>query len=152
MKMSDKYTSSSYIKQSGLISKVSLVDKKGGKSKYVAINPQLLNLIVYSVDGGIINSVDTHKCDFAIYTSADTLYLIELKGSDYEKALKQIRDTIEYLLKTIDQPNKVFSRVVLSKARTVNFNTTEEMKLMKQIKKLGGNHKKQTVLLEENLV
>ena len=64
--MTDKYTSSSYIKQSGLISKVSLVDKKGGKSKYVAINPQLLNFVVYSVDGGIINSVDTHKCDFAI--------------------------------------------------------------------------------------
>ena len=145
-----QYTDSSYIIQKGRDSQVSLTENK---KTYKAYNTNNLDLSVYQVDGGIITSTAIKKCDFAIYTETDSLYLIELKGSDYEQAINQLCTTIDNFKTTCAKPNKVFTRIVLSRTPTPNITQNLELKVRKKIgqfAKSGGDHQKGTKQYKEN--
>ena len=72
---------------------------------------------------------------------------------DYEKAIEQISETINVLLKTPDvSVHRVCSRVVLSKARVPDLLLTKEKKLMSLISKnYNGNHSKCSRRMDEVL-
>jgi hypothetical protein len=145
----EQYINTKYIQQKGRVSQVSLTENK---KTYKAYNTNNLDLSVYQVDGGIITSTAIKKCDFAIYTETDSLYLIELKGSDYKQAIDQLCTTIDNFKTTCAKPNKVFTRIVLSKTPTPNITQNLELKVKKKIKefaKSSGDHKKGTKLYTE---
>ncbi|MBK7958201.1 MAG: hypothetical protein IPK03_08810 [Bacteroidetes bacterium] len=71
-----------------------LKDKKGGKSTFVLEN--LTKQLITEID--IENCVYKSKllnlrCDFGIETN-ETIYFVELKGSDFHQGFKQLYETI----------------------------------------------------------
>jgi hypothetical protein len=128
--------------------------EKGEKSKYILRNDSEKDLVIYRIDGGIITSKETKKCDYGIYTEQDVLFLIELKGSDYNHALDQIISTIDILLKKPSVKVKQLNvRVILSKCRIPNILVTQEKKLNNLLKTKYGNGSicKQTKVFEEHI-
>jgi len=93
------------------VPKKTLVDKKGGHSKYCIDNPDrnIFDLIDFETCVYNDREHDT-KCDFGILTQENIFY-IELKGSDVKKGVEQ-------LLSTIADTRKCFEDKLL-KARLV---------------------------------
>jgi hypothetical protein len=54
------------------------------------------------VDGGLISSSESGKCDFVFYLcSSEKFLFVELKGTDWPKPYKQIISTIEHFRKNL---------------------------------------------------
>ena len=96
MKFREKYQAKEYIRSADSRTTLVLKDSKE-KREYRGLNPGGLFLTVYQVDGGLLQGQES-KCDYAVYTSSDNLYFIELKGGDYSHALDQLQNTIRLLI------------------------------------------------------
>lgn len=124
------------------------------KRVYRLLNNSAKEIVVYKIDGGIINNDEVQKCDNGIYTEDDLLILVELKGADLDHALNQISSTIKILLK---QPSikvkKLNARVVLSKVRVPDMLSTKEKQLKQLLQKSygGGDYKKQSRVLVDTI-
>ncbi|MBO7597082.1 MAG: hypothetical protein J6T70_08585 [Bacteroidales bacterium] len=97
--------------------------------KYILDNQSRKEIVVYRIDKGIISGA-VEKCDFGIYTENDILFLIELKSPEreYGKALQQIINTIEILIKSHNSPvSNLNARIVIHKYP--NTLTAKERKL-----------------------
>lgn len=124
------------------------------KRIYKLHNDTEKEIVVYKIDGGLINDTSVLKCDNGIYTEDDWLFLIELKGKDLEHALEQINSTIDILLKQKNiKPKKLNVRIVVSKVNIPKILESKEKKLKQLLYKSygGGDYKKQSRLLEETL-
>lgn len=145
-----KYQDKSYIRFLDQRQKIVFEENR---SKYSCHNPNKKTVIGYKVDGGIIKNGS--RCDDALYLPDEKeLYLIELKGGDYEKAIFQIDNTIDSLI-IIPQIEiaAIKGRVVLSKARTPEMRTQKETRLLLKMKKLKYKFdlKMATRVLEESV-
>lgn len=147
------YHDGAYIKYHTTRKKVVLKEKRESR-EYHLRNDSEQELVVYKIDGGIIEDNNLQKCDFGIYTEHDILYLIELKGADFNHALEQIQSTISLLLdKRNIGVNQLNVRIVLSKYRNPDILSTEEKKLNRMLRTKFGNGtiKKKTRIMEESL-
>lgn len=84
------------------------------------------------IDSCLINSQVVEKCDFGfIRNSNDDFYFVELKGSDIEKALRQIISTINHFNNNfiIIPQNKRLGFIVSSKVPSAG----TDVKKLKQI-------------------
>jgi hypothetical protein len=129
---------------------ITIFEKGHPQIKYVLKNERENELCVVKIDGGFIKDEQLMKCDFlALNCNTFTLYFIEMKGSDFMQAVKQIKRTIEILLPEIDA-KIVNARIVLSKVSVPQYeNNPEYLKLKKIIKKYNGTILQKTRLLEE---
>ena len=151
MKFSGKYTNTDYIEFDDDRASAVFRDSKQPRV-YKAFNPTRKNIKGYKVDGGIITSSLLEKCDYALYTEDDKIYLIELKGGDYKHAIDQISSSVDILIKNVGVTAKeVNGRVVLSKCKTPSLWANDEKKLIAKLRRLGGNLDKKVRLLEENI-
>lgn len=147
------YHDNGYILRHDCSKEVSLREP-GENRTYELHNKSGKEIVVYKVDGGLINDENVLKCDNGIYTENDWLFLIELKGADLNHALDQINNTIDILLK---RPNKkvkkLNARIVLSKVSIPRISASKENKLKQLLHKSygGGNYKKQSRLLEDTI-
>ena len=147
------YHDNGYILRHDCSKEVSL-HEPGENRTYKLHNKSGKELVVYRIDGGLINDENVLKCDNGIYTENDWLFLIELKGADLNHALDQINNTIDILLK---RPNKkvkkLNARIVLSKVSIPRISASKENKLKQLLHKSygGGNYKKQSRLLEDTI-
>ena len=147
------YHDQKYIQHHNCIKIVSLREPKENRT-YKLHNKQKKEIVVYKIDGGLINNSCVLKCDKGIYTEDDWLFLIELKGKDLEHALEQINSTIDILLKQKSiKLKKLNARVVVSKVSIPKILASKEKKLKQLLYKSygGGDYKKQSRLLEETL-
>lgn len=151
MKFTDLFTESRYIKFSDTRPKAVFTDLKESR-EYRVYNECGKLITGYRVDGGIITSLDISKCDFALSTEDDRIFLIELKGGNYKKALEQISNTVDLLIKNTGVTAKeVNGRIVLSKYKAPALFENEEKRLIAKLKKYGGNLRKKGCLLEEKI-
>jgi hypothetical protein len=147
------YHDSNYILRHDCSKDVPLREQKE-KRTYRLHNKSEKELVVYKIDGGLINNDNVLKCDNAIYTEDDWLFLIELKGTDLNQALDQIDRTIDRLLK---QPNikvqKLNVRIVVSKVSVPRMYASKEKKLKQLLHKFygDGDYKKQSKKLEDSI-
>lgn len=149
MKFSEVYHETRYIEFSERRTKVVFYDRKEPR-EYRVKNENKKHLIGYKVDGGIVTSCDIQKCDYALYTEDDKIYLIELKGGNYKKALGQISKTIDNLIVNVGiKAREVNGRIVLSKCKAPAVYDNDEKKLIAKLLKLGGNLRKRSGVLEE---
>lgn len=115
-------------------------------------NNSAKEIVVYKIDGGVINNDKVLKCDNGIYTEDDWLVLIELKGANLDHALDQINSTINILLKQRSiKVKKLNVRIVLSKVSVPRISASKENKLKQLLYKSygGGDYKKQSRTLED---
>ncbi len=76
------------------VRKKTFIDRKGGNSKYCIENPNGKKFQEIDFETCVYenNKIDT-KCDYGLQVD-DTVYFIELKGSDVKKGIEQILSTI----------------------------------------------------------
>lgn len=107
------------------IPRKTLRDKKGGNSKYLIENPN--HKVFFEIDFEECvykNRENDTKCDFGIQHE-NTMYYIELKGSDVKKGVEQ-------LLSTINETERCFKNHTLSARLIVT--KFQKPKLVKQTK------------------
>lgn len=81
--------------------------EEGGKPLYFE-NTEKTTAEVGHVDGCIVGAdEDVERCDYYLRTDDKSLYLIEFKGSDIAKAVRQIKSTIEHLFKAERSTKKI---------------------------------------------
>lgn len=146
-----EYNESSYIISHDK-SKIVVVEENN--MKYTLHNDTNKEIIKYHIDGGMVNDNDVNKCDYGIYTEDELLILVELKGRDYQHAVKQILSTTKLLgiTKGSNKVRKLLARVVLSKGANVpKLRTTELTELKNLLVSFGGNILPKSKSLEEPL-
>lgn len=124
------------------------------KKKYTLRNDIGKEIIKYHIDGGMVNDNDVNKCDYGIYTEDELLILVELKGRDYQHAVKQILSTTKLLgiTKGSNKVRKLLARVVLSKGANVpNLRTKDLTELKNLLASFSGNIFPKSQSLEETL-
>ena len=118
--------------------------------KFVGINSKNKPFTLYRVDGCIM--MEGQKCDFLLLNCSELLaYLIELKGSDLIRAVRQINATLSHLLGNLTDFKKINARIVLTKVNTPDLKSTELIKLEKRIRQLGGTLDYKAIILSENV-
>lgn len=130
---------------------ISLRDK-GSRVEYRAENPKKYEIQGYKVDGGVISQEQGKACDYLLLTiEKKQARLIEIKGRDLPKALKQIESSLNHFEKVLKDQN-LFGRIVLSKNGAPRImNTPPVLKLKKRLKNLGGNLIVQSQQMTETL-
>lgn len=151
MKFHEVYTDPGYIESDGRHSIVQASDK-GSLCKWVGMNSKKQRIIKYRVDGGIITLKTELKCDYAVYVEDDSMYLIELKGANYNHALEQVDATLDKLIIAPNiETSSVNGRIVLTKGRVPGIKYSKEQSLVKKLKKLNGTLESKTKLFEEKI-
>ena len=77
------------------------------------LNKHIEYSIFYNIVGERVKDEKFTKCDYGIYTEDDILFLIELKGTDYEHGLEQLLHTIKVLITENNvSVKKLYTRMV----------------------------------------
>lgn len=80
------------------------------------------------------------------------MYLIELKGANYNHALEQVDATLDKLIIAPNiETSSVNGRIVLTKGRVPGIKYSKEQSLVKKLKKLNGTLESKTKLFEEKI-
>lgn len=132
--------------------KIVVLKDPGESREYRLENESNKELVVYSIDGSLINDNDVKKCDFGIFTEDNELFLIELKGKNLVHAIDQLASTINILL---FQPqvrvNKLNVRIVVSKVNAPDILTTKEKAFMHYCRNYKLNYIKKCKVFTEKV-
>lgn len=110
-----------------------IVAKERGK-QFILKNASHKKVCKYLVDGCLIK--DGTSCDYLLLIVQDRhAYLVELKGSNLEHAIRQIEESI-IKLKDILIGYKVSARIIIGKVRSPQIKYSEEIKIKEKLKKL----------------
>ena len=92
------------------------------RSKYIADNPGRKMNCKIRIDGALIKIKNVSKCDYGLWVDdGNRMILIELKGSDVKKALKQLCSTYEIFQKRFVNEDFSYSyRIVPTRVTTPN--------------------------------
>jgi hypothetical protein len=75
----------------------SIVQRQEFGKRFRILNPSLMQISIYKVDGCLILD-EAKKCDFLFIVGEDVrLYMVEMKGVDHVKAVRQIIAAAELL-------------------------------------------------------
>jgi hypothetical protein len=127
-------------------------EKKASRSTFILSNPSGKEICRVEYDGCFNTNNNQDKCDFLLLDcEGRSAYFVELKGSNFTKALSQIQATLDReKAKLIGF--KLEARVVLSKFRAPNYqNDSRYVRLRKALRRTGGDLKKQSVKLQEQI-
>lgn len=130
-------------------SKKTLIDKKGGKSKYIIDNKSNSDYSIIDFENCVYkNKENDTKCDFGLKTT-ESIFYIELKGSDIVKGIKQLFTTANETEKCFDILHKK-ARLVVSKFSKpeVAYRTKEYRNLIKKIGSVNNFEIKQNQYTE----
>ena len=94
------------------------------------------------------------QCDYALYNmNSDTVRFIELKGSDCDQAIEQIRNSIKHIIdQSITGITKIYGRIILSKKRIPQIKSTDQQRLEKFLLTKGGDLLIQTRQMKERVI
>lgn len=96
-----------------------IVSKENG-NQHILNNKSQCNVYQFRIDGGIISSSKGERCDYIVEAekvSGFYAYIIELKGSDLNKAISQIQNTISIYREQL-KTHVILPRIVIHKTAT----------------------------------
>ena len=105
------------------------------KSKITFVNPDHNTYRAIQVDGCVFNAEDGHKCDNLLESVeyADQ-YFVELKGGDSNKAVEQLKDTIDKMQPRLSGAKRMAFAVF---SNTCPKNDTKRQTIEKSFKSRG---------------
>lgn len=105
------------------------------KSKITFVNPSHNTYRAIQVDGCVFNAEDGHKCDKLLESEkyADQ-YFVELKGGDSNKAVEQLKDTIDKMQPRVAGAKRMAFAVF---SNTCPKNDTKRQAIEKSFKNMG---------------
>ena len=89
--------------------KLFLLEEKG--KKWIGKNINKKNGATFQIDKDFMKDVETKKCDKGLFLENGDVYLVELKGVDFNTACKQLIVTLDYCKENLGKYN-YFCRVV----------------------------------------
>ena len=107
---------------------------------YTAENSEKKHILGFRVDGGLIASDKTRKCDFALIVESDLCYLIELKGASIDDACEQLNATLSFFEDKF-QMHKFVGRVVVSRFNTHKLQSEKYRILERKLRMIQKKHK-----------
>ena len=118
------------------------------KCKYQLINEYEKLICQINIDGCC--EIAGKKCDYLFLNCEDLdAYFVELKGVSIIDAIKQILNSIAYLLPHLKN-FKINARIILTRYSYPNLeNNPDVITLLKKLKQLNGNLIKKTINLSE---
>ena len=124
-----------------------IVSRDQGNPQYPrGINKNRCNVTHYKIDGVVIKGESA--CDFLLINEESRVaYLIELKGSDLVKAVRQLEVTEDMLRRELS-PYTVQYRIVANKCKTQEIRSSEYRKYQIRWK---GRLLQKTGFIEENI-
>lgn len=124
-----------------------IVSRDQGNPQYHrGINKNRCNVTHYKIDGVVIRGESA--CDFLLINEESRVaYLIELKGSDLVKAVRQLEVTEDMLRRELS-PYTVQYRIVANKCKTQEIRSSEYRKYQIRWK---GRLLQKTGFIEENI-
>lgn len=124
--------------------------KELGK-EYRLTNTSECMVLKTHVDGDLYTDADGKKCDYMLSSKVfETAILIELKGSDVEKAAEQLLSTYAEL-KVKYGYSRYYGRIIPSKVPAPDLKKNGYKRLSGLLKMAGGNLKVKEKKLEESL-
>lgn len=105
------------------------------KSKITFVNPDHSTYRAIQVDGCVFNAEDGHKCDNLLESVeyADQ-YFVELKGGDSNKAVEQLKDTIDKMQPRLSGAKRMAFAVF---SNTCPKNDTKRQAIQKSLENKG---------------
>lgn len=116
------------------------------RSRYIAWNPKRKLNCKIRIDNALIKSNSVPRCDYGLWVEeGNRMILIELKGSDVDRALEQLFSTHELFQSWFKKEDFSYSfRVVPTRVSVPNL-----QERVKQLRRKGFDFKIQTVELKE---
>lgn len=120
-----------------------------GKTYTLNASGRNLETLCFHIDGGVVDSSDCNKCDYAFFLKdkdskkIDRAIFIELKGKHIRDAIKQLNDTLSLeAIKGITRTYRnIYGRIVIASSVPRIRNDTQFMDLKEKFLNLGGNLK-----------
>lgn len=108
--------------------------------KYQYLNTLGNHVILYHMDGGIIDDNTTAKCDFLLVAGEQSpiCILVELKGNDVSYAISQIDATLQVFSDFFNGCSRVYARVIATQVMPNIKATAKVVKLRKKVEKMYG--------------
>jgi hypothetical protein len=129
--------------------KRAIISFEANKRKYCASNPHGLSVLRYEIDGKMVTTGE--RCDYGMgVPRKGTVYLIELKGSDLKKAVRQINSTMDVLGEKLDG-YIVHGRVVLSRISRPDLRASRVIALERRLIRSKGRLRKECSILTEEI-
>jgi len=101
---------------------------------YSIKNNKRLDVFIYAVDGKLIAGVDEIRCDYLLMAAhCKKAFFVELKGSDWKHALKQLENTVFLLYPEMKEYTPHLRAVVRRSAPNTTYN--QLMKMRKDMQK-----------------
>lgn len=121
-----------YKSECGLRDPIVISKDKGSSRRHIA-HTNGCDITQYRIDGNVITQ--GNKCDYLVMNETDKIaYFIELKGADLGWAAKQLSATVEQFGKNFAQQYQIRLRIVASKCKTQEIETTEFRRFRKKWK------------------
>lgn len=113
--------------------------KREGRSSIRFINSDRERVFVIKVDGCLEKGSERKRVDYLfIGCKQNRAYLVELKGSDLERAYEQIKETLEILKEIGIHRYRLDAYIVLTRTPTVDIRSSKRKALEKCFEKWGG--------------
>ncbi len=68
--------------------------------------------VTFQIDNNLMRSVESKKCDKGLFLETKEVYLVELKGVDFNTACKQLTVTLDFFMNNLGKEYTYFCRVV----------------------------------------
>lgn len=100
--------------------KQAIVVSRENGNEHILHNNSQCNVYQFHIDGGIVKNSNGERCDFIVEVETmprSTAYVIELKGSDLNKAISQILNTIQTYRENMAK-HRILPRIIIHKVST----------------------------------
>ena len=118
---------------SGLDSRKIFVLEEKNK-KWIGKNVNKKIGFTFQIDKDFMKNVETKKCDKGLFLENGDVYLVELKGVDFNTACKQLIVTLDYCKENLGEYN-YFCRVVARELPSQNNYPASHRKLLHKLPK-----------------
>ena len=128
--------------------KLFILEEKG--KKWIGKNVKQKQGFTFQIDKDLMKNVDSKKCDKGLFLENNDVYLVELKGVDFNTACKQLLVTLDFCKENLGKYN-YFCRVVAKELPSKNNYPTSYRQLLAKLPKDKKYFDKRSFVLEEEI-
>lgn len=128
--------------------KLFVLEEKG--KKWIGKNIAQKIGFTFQIDKDFMNDIESKKCDKGLFLENNDVYLVELKGVDFNTACKQLLVTLDFCKQNLGSYN-YFCRVVAKELPSKNNYPTSYRQLLAKLPKNNKCFYAKSNVLEEEV-
>lgn len=128
--------------------KLFVLEEKG--KKWIGKNIAQKIGFTFQIDKDLMNDIESKKCDKGLFLENNDVYLVELKGVDFNTACKQLLVTLDFCKQNLGSYN-YFCRVVAKELPSKNNYPTSYRQLLAKLPKNNKCFYAKSNVLEEEV-